>query len=163
MGVNSAVNKIKLPVDKKYAVWMLLVQARNAVYKSREKELSEYDLTPEQAGALLAVNELGEKATISEIKLLLVREPHSVAILLNRMLKRGLLVKRKARNLKKSSVYALTQSGLDAFRNSIKRNSIKRAMSLLSKNELEQLELYMRKIRNGLLKQKINEESPQWP
>ena len=41
-----------------YVLWMLMILARDIVYKAREKELVQYGITPEQSGVLFAINSL---------------------------------------------------------------------------------------------------------
>ncbi len=53
--------------------------------KTREKELSLYDITPEQAGVLFIVQALNSRTTPAEISRLTFREPHIVSVLISRM------------------------------------------------------------------------------
>jgi DNA-binding MarR family transcriptional regulator len=139
------------------------MQVRNVVYKAREKELHQYEITPEQAGALFAIHTMGKEATISALGTWLVREPHSVASLLNRMERNGLIVKKKAQGVRKSATYALTPKGEKIYSHSIKRESIRKAMSALSRQERYSMESYLRKILYAALSDMANEMKPPWP
>ena len=153
----------KLKDDRDYILWMLLTQTRNIVYKAREKELGQYGITPEQAGTLFAIHSVGKEATIAEIGLQLVREPHSVANLLSRMEHHGLVIRKKPRDGRRAATYQLTPKGLEAYGNSTRRESLHKAMSGLSKEEGEKLEMYLRKILHTTLKDMVNAMKPPWP
>jgi DNA-binding MarR family transcriptional regulator len=149
--------------DIDFVLWMLIMQVRNVVYKTREKELKRYEITPEQSGALFAIHTMDNKATISALGTWLVREPHSVASLLSRMESNGLITKKKSQGLRKSATYTLTPTGEEVYSFSIRRESIHRAMSALSKKERYSLELLLRKILFTALSDKVNEMKPPWP
>jgi MarR family 2-MHQ and catechol resistance regulon transcriptional repressor len=153
----------ELKSDIDFVLWMLIMQVRNVVYKAREKELNQFEITPEQSGALFAIHTMGKEATISALGTWLVREPHSVASLLNRMERHGLIVKKKSQGMRKSATYALTPKGEKVYSNSIKRESIHKAMATLSKQERYYLESYLRKILYSSLSDMANEMKPPWP
>lgn len=83
--------------DKYFKTWMTIQRARHAIYLVREKELEPYGVSPEQASILHAVGVLGNNATPAEIARWIYRKPHTVSIIINRMLSRGLL--KKSRDL----------------------------------------------------------------
>ena len=146
-----------------YVLWMLMILARDIVYKAREKELVQYGITPEQSGVLFAINSLGEAATISELALRLLREPHSVANLLNRMIRNGLITRKNPRGGKRAATYHLTSKGQEAYYHSTKRESLHRVMSALSEEDQARFEQYLRKILNVTFKDIVNEMQPPWP
>ena len=149
--------------DIDFVLWMLIMQVRNVVYKTREKELKRYEITPEQSGALFAIHTMDNRATISALGIWLVREPHSVASLLSRMERNELIIKRKSQGLRKPATYALTPKGEEVYSFSIRRESIHRAMSALSKKERYYLESLLRKILYTALSDMANEMKPPWP
>ncbi len=75
--------------DQDYALWLLLLKVRRCISKTREKELSLYDITPEQAEVLFIVQALNSRTTQAEISRLTFREPHTVSVLISRMERRG--------------------------------------------------------------------------
>ena len=88
------------PRDQDYELAVLLTQARETMYKARKIELSEYGLSPRQSAALFMIQALGNRATTANIARYLLREPHSVSMILSRMEKDGLL--KKVKNQKKN-------------------------------------------------------------
>ena len=149
--------------DRDYTLWWLMVLARDVVYKAREKELIQYEITPEQSGVLFTINSLGEAATISELSVRLLREPHSVANILNRMIRNGLLSRKKPKSGKKSAMYHLTQKGREAYLYSAKHESLHKVMSVLSDEDHNKFEQYLRKIIDVTFKDMVNEMQPPWP
>jgi len=140
-----------VPVDENYNLWVLLHQTRDAIFKFRERELKEHEITPEQAAILFVVKNLGEGITASEISKWLLREHHSVSTLLKTMEQKG-LVRRNRGKLNKSRVHIyLTAKGEKAFVNSLKRESLKVVISSISEEEREQLYSTLQKLRNKAL------------
>jgi len=132
-----------------YDLSALLHQARDALYKAREKELYQYGVSPIGAMALFVIQTVGDKATPAEIARWLFREPHSVTGLVNRMVKEGLV--RKARDVDKRNLVKviLTEKGRQVLRQSSESKSIQRILSSLSENEKQQLGLLLEKLRDG--------------
>ena len=96
----------------------------NSIDKAREIELFQYGLTPQEAGVLFFIKTIGSKATPSEILRWLFREPHSTAGLIKRMENKGLV--RTAKDLERKNLVrvVITKKGLEAYKHSIKRESI---------------------------------------
>ena len=74
-------------------LWMLMTHTRYAIYRAREKELLRYDVSPEQVGVLFIVQVLGNRATPSEISRFVLRQPHTISALIERMEEKGLVKK----------------------------------------------------------------------
>ena len=149
--------------DKDFNLWVLLQQARDAVFKAREKELSPYGITPMEAAALFTIQVIGDRATPAEISRWIFREHHTATALLSRMEKKGLVSKVKNPDRKSLWIVSLTEKGQNAYRQSLKRESIYSAMSPLSKNERQQLESYLRKVRDQALKYSVSEPTLPFP
>ena len=93
----------------------LLKQTSEAINRCRENELRRYRITPEQAGVLTCIYNIGENASPAELTRWLSRKPSSVSILLNRMEKQGLIAKKP--DLKKKNIFrlSLTERGMEAY------------------------------------------------
>lgn len=122
------------------------------MYKARQKELDQYDLSPRQCAVLFIVQNLGDKATPAEIARWLFREPHSIPELLSRMEKKEGLV-RRVKNLDKRRKVkiVLTNKRQQSYSQCVKRNSIREALSCLSGEERQQLWSSLEKIRDKAL------------
>lgn len=80
---------------------LLLMRTRRAMYKVGEKRLMDCNLSPEQFGVLRYLYSY-KKATIADVTWLLLREPHTMLGLINRMEQKGMITKKqdsKRRNL----------------------------------------------------------------
>ena len=139
--------------DKDYELWVLLAQAREAMYKARQEELRRYNLSPRQSAVLFIIRAIGDKVTPAEISRWLLRESHSVSEIINRMEKKGLL--KKVRDLDRKNLVRieLTEKGSEAYNQAIKRDSIHTIVSALSDEERRQFSSTLKTIRDKALKE----------
>ena len=151
-----------LSVDKDYTLWGLLIQAKDMVFKAREKELRQYGISPEEAAVLSIVHFLGDRAMPAEISRWLLRKPHTVSGILSRMEKKGLV--RKTKDLHKRNLVriSLTGKGEQAYNQSTNIESIHQIMSSLSEDERQQLGSYLKTLRDKALKQ-LGIDQPPFP
>jgi len=136
-----------------FILWVLLVQAKDMVFKATGKELRQYGISPEEAGVLSIVQFLDNKATPAEISRWLLREPHTVSGILSRMEKKGLV--RKTRDLDRKNLVrvTLTEKGRQAYYQSSKIESIRQIMSSLSEEEHQKLISCLKTLRDRALKE----------
>ncbi len=153
----------KLHADKDYNLWVLLHQTRNAILRIRDKELRQYGISTREASTLFNVQAIGDTATPAEIARWAFREHHTVSALVNRMEKKGLITKTKDVDRKNIWRVSLTEKGQQAYRQSLKRESIHAVMSSLTENERQQLETYLRKVRDQALKLRVSEPTLPFP
>jgi len=137
--------------DPDYKLWLRLHQTRYAICRARAKELSVFGLTPVQAEVLFIVQAIGTGATPTEISRWIFREPHSVSRLVRQMEKAGLVRRSKDLGRKNMVRVSITEKGRQAYTHCIKRESIHNIMSVLSKAESQQLNLYLEKLLNKAL------------
>jgi DNA-binding MarR family transcriptional regulator len=74
-----------------YRLYVVFKHTFEAIQLCREADLKKYDITPEQATALILLKNIGEKATPTEVSGWLFRKPHTALNLLRRMQKQGLV------------------------------------------------------------------------
>ena len=146
-----------------FTLWVLLRQAGHTVYQATQKELSQYGISPEQAGVLSIVQFLDNKATPAEISRWLLREPHTVSGILSRMEKKGLVRKTKDLVRKNLVRVTLTEKGKQAYYQSTKIESIRQIMSCLSEEECQQLSSCLKTLRDRALKQLGVDQKPPFP
>ncbi len=139
--------------DEDQDMWLLLTRARYSVFRAREKELQRYGISPEQAGLLFVVQALGGKATPAAISRAIMRQPHTVSALVDRMSKKGLVKKVKDLDRKNLVRVALTEKGLKAYDETIKRGPIHRIMSVLTPKERADFKIYLEKIMDKARKE----------
>ncbi len=150
--------------DEDYTLWFLLRQACDAALRARDKELSRYGISVEEAAVLFVVQANGERATPSEISRWLFREPHSTSGLIIRMEKDGLV--RKLNDLERKNMLrvVMTEKGREAYEESTGRKSIHRMMSSLSEDERQLMRSCLEKLRNEALKElSVERKAPPFP
>jgi DNA-binding MarR family transcriptional regulator len=135
-----------------YRLFHLLRQTADCVNKAREVELKKYNLSPEQAAALVCIRSLGDKATPAELSRWLFRKRNSITILLNRMYKRGLIDKRVNTERKNSITISLTEKGYNAYKHSLEFQAFYPIIDALSRKKREQLWSLLQDIRLEVFK-----------
>jgi len=132
--------------DEDHDLWMLLTHTRYAIYRSREKELHRYGVSPEQVGVLFIVQALDTKATPSEISRFILRQPHTVSALIERMAEKGFVKKMHDLERKNLVRVSLTEKGKKVYEYSTKRGPIHRIMNVLAPAERTQLRKLLQKL-----------------
>jgi MarR family transcriptional regulator, organic hydroperoxide resistance regulator len=132
--------------DEDQDMWLLLTRARYAIYRAREKELQRYGISPEQVSILFIVQALGKRATPAAISRYIIRQPHTVSALVDRMAKRGLVKKVKDLDRKNLVRVVLTDKGQKAYDVSTKRGPIHRIMGSMGKEERKQFKATLEKL-----------------
>jgi DNA-binding MarR family transcriptional regulator len=139
--------------DADHDLWMLLTHTRYAIYRSREKELHRYGVSPEQVGVLFIVQALGNRATPSVIARFILRQPHTVSALIERMADKGFV--KKVHDLDKKNLVrvSLTEKGQKIYEFSTKRGPIHRIMGVLTDDERAQLQSLLGKLHTQARKE----------
>ena len=126
-------------VIESYRLFNLLRFTSDAIHRAREYELKKYNLTPEQAGALVCILSLGNQATQAELSRWLFRLPNSVTILINRMVKLGLVKKRPDKKRRNIIRLSLTKKGYEAYEHSIEFQAFYPLIDVLPERKRKQL------------------------
>ena len=143
----------KITVDEAFDMWWLILRTRRAMHKARSSELNEYKITAKEAAALFAINTSGNGATPTQISRFLLREPHTIVMLLQRMQKNGLVTLTKDTKRKNLTRITITEKGREAYVKSMVRKSIHNIMSIISEEEQQQLRAIMMKLLTKALEE----------
>jgi DNA-binding MarR family transcriptional regulator len=135
-----------------YRLFSLLRQTADSVLKAREAELKKYNISPEQAAALVCIRSLDNKATPAELSRWLFRKRNSITILLNRMHKLGLISKNINKDRKNSITIRLTKKGYDAYQKSIEFLAFRSIIEVLPEGKRKQLWQLLQTIRLKVFK-----------
>lgn len=149
--------------DADFILWTLIRQTEWLIFRVREAELAPYGLTPEQAAVCLFSCLADGHPTPSELAKWLVREPHTVSGILDRMQKKGLLRKVSDVNRKNMIRVVLTEKGRWAFEQATKRETIHQIFSCLDDEEHEQLKSILIKLRDSVIDQYGMFKKPPFP
>lgn len=114
-------------------LWTLLDTTRFVVTRLRELELARFGLTVERTAILKIIASRGGSATAGVLEYLTMRQSHSVSTLINRMIKMGLISK-KREGVERRHTFYLTNKGYDLL-NNITDNSIEAIFSCLTPEE----------------------------
>jgi DNA-binding MarR family transcriptional regulator len=145
--MDNAESKTDDSLINSYRLFSLLRQTADSVLKAREAELKKYDLSPEQAAALVCIRSLDDKATPAELSRWLFRKRNSITILLNRMHKLGLISKRTNKARKNSITIRLTKKGYDAYLKCIEFQAFHSIIEVLPVEKRTQLWKLLQTIR----------------
>src|SRR4030042_2966086 len=134
--------------DQEHTLFILLCQARDAMLRVRDSELSKRGLTAVEAGALHIIHVIGDQATPAMISKCMLRQHHSVTALLKRMENKGLVMKMESPSRKNTWIISLTEKGQEAYNNSNVGESLYELMSILTADHKRQLEGSLMKLRD---------------
>ncbi len=134
-------------VDKDHELYVLLQRTSKLAFKVRGKELNSNGISAMHAAVLDAVREIGHKATPAEIARRLVREPHTVSNLVNRMERQGLVRKVKDLDRKNLVRVEMTPKGENAYARLAQRISMRDLFSHMSEDEYKQLMRNLEKVQ----------------
>ncbi len=132
--------------DEDQDLWFLLTHTRYAIFRAREKELQRYGVSPEQVSLLFVVQALGNKATPAALSRHILRQPHTVSALVDRMARRGLVKKVKDLDRKNLVRVVITEKGQKTYELSTKRGPIHRIMSSLNAEEKKDFRAYLERL-----------------
>lgn len=127
--------EIKRGDEPDYTLWAMIIQTRDVIFRARDAELITYGITSVEARALFIINLIGEQATPAMISRWMLREHNTVTALLKRMESKGLILKKKDPDKKNSWLISLTETGEEAYRNSLRREAIQEIFSVLNDEE----------------------------
>jgi DNA-binding MarR family transcriptional regulator len=96
-------------------LWLLLHRVHDVVTLCEESILREYGLTPEQFGVLVSVKSEGGSLRPVDLALILERSPNSVSMLIDRMVKAGLVRRTRDRKDRRAVNVTLTNKGEKAL------------------------------------------------
>lgn len=138
--------------DELYNLWAMLEQVNSGITLARDRELEQHGLSTIKASALFIIQSIGNEATPAEISRWILRRPHSVSGLLDRMEKDGLI--KKTKNLHKKNLVrvTITPKGRKGLEIAAKRKTINQILNTLTAEERKQLYAFMDKLRNKALK-----------
>ena len=149
--------------DEIFNLWSMLEQVHSGITLARDRELEQHGLSTIKASALFIIDSIGNEATPAEISRWILRRPHSVSGLLDRMEKDGLVIRTKDLPKKNQVRITLTQKGLQASERVLKRASIHKIAACLSDKEQKQLRSYLESLRDSALKELGDESEHPFP
>ena len=141
--------------DAALTTWLLLARTWSAMYKAEERQLAKVGLTPEQVDVLRLSRDYPIPLTPAEISRSLFRESQSVAGLLSRMEREGLVKRVPKRKGRPFTQVQLTAKGEELCPRGTEAATtlVAKIMACLSAEELEQLQKLLGKLRHNALEE----------
>ena len=124
----------------------LIGRVRHLMLLARQKELTEYDITPNQFNVLLILYKLGHKATLAELAVYCYRGISNLSTQVAKMEKAGLVKKSRESPISHLLHVELTEKGLNCYKKTKEIRSAKSIMSAISEEERQQLISILKKI-----------------
>jgi len=152
----------RFPGDEQFTAWFLLSQTWPAMYSVFERELAKVGLTPEKLNVLWLCSDYPPPLIPAEIARFLFRKSHSIAGLIDRMERDGLVRRDPKRKGHPFTEIQLTAKGKELVGpgKDVAIPLIAKLMSPLSKGELQQLQELLRKLRQYALEELHMELKP---
>jgi DNA-binding MarR family transcriptional regulator len=95
--------------------WILLRQAYNLILKCEDQVFSEYKLTTEQHAVLMAIKHINGPVRITDIARWLDRSVNSVSMIIDRMVKAGLVKRVRDRKDRRTVFVTMTSKAEEAY------------------------------------------------
>ncbi len=138
--------------DSEFYLWVLFSQTRDAILKVRERELHTQHVSERHAQILFIINLIGHDATPARISKWLLREPHSVSEIIDRMEKQGLLKRVKDMDRRNQVRIEVTEKGNKMYQRSFVPKNLINILSVLGDRERKQFISSLLKLRGEALK-----------
>ncbi|MFC2017750.1 MarR family winged helix-turn-helix transcriptional regulator [Chloroflexota bacterium] len=143
----------KVIFDGDFKIWSIFNQASEAAIKTIDNELfRNLEISYIQLGVMYVVKNSSNRLSPTEISRVLLREPHTMAALINRMEKQGLIKKTKDHRMKNIKRISLTRKGEEFYTKAMAVGTPSQLLSCLSPEEKESLRVCSEKIRNEALR-----------
>jgi DNA-binding MarR family transcriptional regulator len=109
-----------MPVKFKFknldkGAWILLRQAYNLIFKCEDRVFSEYKLTTEQHTTLMAIKNISDPVRITDIARWLDRSVNSISMIIDRMVKAGLVRRVRDRKDRRTVFVTMTSKAENAY------------------------------------------------
>ncbi len=107
---------VKFEFENPYmGAWMLLRQVYNLISKCNDLVFSNYKLTTEQHSVLMAIKHIEEPVKVTDVARWLDRSVNSVSMIIDRMVKVGLVIRRRDLPDRRAVRLTITSKAEEAF------------------------------------------------
>ena len=107
---------VKFEFENPYkGAWILLCQVYSLVFKCEDQVFSEYKLTTEQHSVLMAIRHIEDPVRVTDVARWLDRSVNSVSMIIDRMVKAGLVRRLRDRKDRRAVRLMITSKAEEAF------------------------------------------------
>jgi len=136
-----------------FIIWNSIRLVSHAITRLRNEELAQYGITNQQSAMLWMIDRLGSRATPTEIARRLLREPASISNILGRMEKQGLISRVNDIRRYNQVRFKLTEDGRKKYHSAMKRETMRRVVSRLSKRQRRELRVALSAMKDIVLEE----------
>ena len=129
-----------------FELWLLIGRVNHSVNLIRQRELNLYSIPIRQIHVLRLIQDLGQKATLSELAKQIERQPHVISRQTIAMEKDGLIKRIKIKPKSNLLRLELTEKGLEMIIVANKSNLIDQILSFLTQEQRHQMESVLNRI-----------------
>jgi len=129
-----------------FELWLLIGRVNHSVNLIRQRELNQYSIPIRQIHVLRLIQDLGQKATLSELAKQIERQPHVISRQTIAMEKDGLIKRIKIKPKSNLLRLELTEKGLEMIIVANKSNLIDQILSFLTQEQRHQMESVLNRI-----------------
>ena len=132
--------------EANFDLWLLIGHVSHSIILVRQRELRQYGIPVRQYQVLCSIQDLGPKATLSDLAKQVEREVNVISRQAVRMEKDGLI--KRTKSMPKSNLLKLelTKKGLDMIKIGKQSKSIDTIFSFLTREERQQMESILNKM-----------------
>ena len=136
-------------MDQRLQTWLLCHQTHDAVYKCEEAVFAREGLSTQQHSVLMAIKYIEGPVTISELAHWLERNQNGISTLVERMVKDGLISRKRDLPDRRSVRLVMTKKGKDLLERSTMSGweLVQEILSCLSDQELRTMNDMMERMR----------------
>jgi len=143
---------------------VLFYQVSDAITKVRENEIRPFGISSGvQAGVLYHLGISNKPLTIGEISRRLVRKPHTISMLLDRMERQGLIRRNKEPTERSQIMVEITEKGALAYKRASKMRAVEEIFSNLTEKQRENLISYLKTLRTKAFQNLGENLQPPYP
>lgn len=140
------------PFEPEYRLWRLMDYTARLINAARAKPLFKIGLSKETAAILSAVLRLHNNAMPIEIARYGIRKPQTTTSMINKMVKKGLLVRTIDKTKKNIFRISLTEKGRIAHQKMTSLKIYKKIMSTISEEQKKNLEETLNELKKNAKK-----------
>lgn len=154
----------QIKADRNYTLAAQIIQVADIFIKIREREMIPQNLSATAADVFFLVDAMGKGSTPVKISRMMMRERHSVATILVRKEKHGLIKRTKDMEDKHQIRITLTAKGKKALHEAMKKKGITNVMAKLTAEQRSKLAKALSILKiEGKKKLQLSATALPWP
>jgi DNA-binding MarR family transcriptional regulator len=140
--------------DQRLRTWLLCHQTYDVIFKCEETVFNKFGLSTQKHAVLMALKYVKGPVTISEVAHWLERNQNGISTLIDRMVKDGLISKKRDRQDRRAVQLVMTKKGQEVLEKSTVAGwkLVRGTLTNFSDEDLRTMNSYMEKMREKALR-----------